>query len=395
MTVEYNPFSPEVMRDPHPIYKRLRDEAPAYYVEEYDCWALSRFEDIWNASMDSEHYSCKLGTTASQLLTKKQPVTPMLNLMDPPQHTHLRSRVRKHFSPQAIRNLEGMIRQLAVDCLEAARDKGEIDVLGDFASQISVKVACTVTGIPLEDGDMLNGLVWRFFKREPGIEGMSPDGIQAMGELFEYFKELSRARRKSASDSDDVVNLLNEVEIDDEKLVDEAIASHLSMFIIGGSETFPKVFANAIRRLAEHPDQRAECAADPALLPNAFQEALRYDMPTQFLCRMVTKPVEYYGQTLKPGQPVLYLYPSANRDEREFDNPDTFDIQRDIPRILSFGHGTHSCIGIHVAKMEGRICLEETLKRVPEYAVDLGRAERLVTDFVQGYAALPITFKPY
>ena len=211
-----------------------------------------------------------------------------------------------HFALAPIRNLEAMIRKLAVDCLEAARDKGEIDVLGDFASQISVKVACTVTGIPLEDGEMLNDLVWRFFKREPGIDGMTPDGIQAMKELSEYFKALSRSRRKSGSDEDDVVNLLNEVEIDGEKLVDDAIASHLSMFIIGGAETFPKVFANAIRRLAEHPDQRAECAADPDLTPSAFQEALRFDMPTQFLCRMVTKPVEYHGQTLKPGQPVLY-----------------------------------------------------------------------------------------
>ncbi len=395
MSVEYNPFSAEVMRDPHPIYKRLRDEAPAYYIAEYDAWALSRFEDIWNASMDSEHYSCKQGTTASQLLTKKQPATPMLNLMDPPQHTHLRGKVRKHFSPQAIRNLEAMIRRLATECLEAARDKGEIDVMGDFASQISVKVACTVTGIPLEDGDLLNGLVWRFFKREPGIDGMTPDGIAAMGELFEYFTKLSHSRRKSLSDADDVVNLLNAIEIDDEKLDDAAIASHLSMFIIGGSETFPKVFANAVRHLAEHPEQRAECAADPSLIPNAFQEALRYDMPTQFLCRMVTKPVEYHGQTLKAGQPVLYLYPSGNRDDREFEKPDVFDIHREIPRILSFGHGTHACIGIHVAKMEGKVCLEETLKRIPEYRVHLDRAERLVTDFVQGYAALPISFEPY
>ncbi|MEE9609049.1 MAG: cytochrome P450, partial [Myxococcota bacterium] len=123
-------------------------------------------------------------------------------------------------------------------------------------------------------------------------------------------------------------------------------------------------------------------------------EILRYDMPTQFLCRSVINDVEIRGKTLKVGQPVLFLYPSANRDEREFRDPDRFDIKRDIPRLLSFGHGTHACIGIHVAKMEGKVCLEETLRRIPEYEVHLDRAQRLVTDFVQGYASLPISFRP-
>jgi cytochrome P450 len=144
--------------------------------------------------------------------------------------------------------------------------------------------------------------------------------------------------------------------------------------------------------LAQHPGQRAEVARDPSLVPNAFLEGLRYRMPTQFLCRVVTKDVVVQGQTLRPGQPVLFLYPSANRDEREFANPDVFDVHRSIPRLLSFGQGTHACIGIHVAKMEGKVMLEELLRVAPEYEVDLDRAERLVTDFVQGFARLPIRF---
>jgi len=390
--VHYNPFSEDVMRDPYPIYARLRAEAPVYPIEEYDAWAYSKFEDIWQASMDNEHYSCAQGTTSAHLLTKVQPVTPMLNLMDPPQHTKLRSQVRKHFAPAAIRKLEPTIREIVTGCLDEAAAKGELDVMGGLSSQVSVKVACMVVGIPLEDGDLLNDLVWRFFKREPGIEGMTPDGLEAMNELFAYFTELSKRRKQSGSRADDVVNLLNEIEIDGEKLDDFAIASHLSMFIIGGSETFPKVFANAMRWLGAHPDQRAELVADPALIPNAFQEVLRYDMPTQFLCRMVVKDLELRGQKIRAGQPVLFLYPSANRDEEEFADPDRFDIHREIPRLLSFGHGTHACIGLHVAKLEGRICLEETLRRIPEYEVDWDGAERLVTDFVQGFAKLPIRF---
>jgi cytochrome P450 len=237
----------------------------------------------------------------------------------------------------------------------------------------------------------MNDLVWRFFKREPGIDGMSPDGLKAMEEMFAYFTKISQERRKQGQRTGDIIELLNEIEIGGAKLDDFSIASHISMFIIGGSETFPKVFANSIRRLGEHPDQRAECAKDPSLIPNAFLEGLRFDMPTQFLCRTLTREHEIRGQKLRPGQPILFLYPSANRDEDEFQDPDRYDIHRSIPRLLSFGHGTHMCIGIHAAKLEGRVLLEETLKRIPEYEIHLDEAERLVTDFVQGYASFPIT----
>jgi cytochrome P450 len=220
---------------------------------------------------------------------------------------------------------------------------------------------------------------------------MTPDGLAAFGELDAYFRDLIQQNRKHPGPAS-VLKTLLEIELDGEKLDDTAIASHLTMLIIGGAETFPKTFANIVRRLAEHPGQRAECVADPSLIPDAFTEGLRYDMPTQFLCRVVTKDLEFHGKTMKPGQPVLFLYPSGNHDEREFENPDAFDIHRKPARILSFGYGPHSCIGINVARLEARVCLEETLKAIPEYELDVTGAERLVTDFVQGYAKLPVTF---
>ena len=389
--VQYNPFSEEVMRDPHPIYKQMRKEAPVYHIEEYDAWALSKFDDIWACSMDAKHFSAAQGTTSAHLLTKVQPVTPMLNLMDPPQHTQLRSQMRHHFTPAAIGKLEPVIREVARTNLEAALERGELDVMSDLASKVSVTVACMVTGIPLEDTEHMNDLVWRFFGREPGVDGMTADGLAAMEEMFGYFAQLSEKRRVEG-DRDDLVSLLNNVEIDGQKLDTASIASHISLLIIGGSETLPKVFASAVQWLGEHPDQRAEVAANPELVPNAFLEVLRYDMPTQFLCRTVTNEIEIRGKKLKPGQPVLYLYPSANRDEDEFENPDSFDVKRQIPRLLSFGHGTHLCLGIHAAKLEGRVLIEELLAKRPEYQLDLARSERLVTDFVQGYASLPVTF---
>ena len=389
--VEYDPFSEEVMRDAAPIYKQLRDEAPAYHCEKWDCWAISRFEDIWKASGDTKHFTATKGTTSAHLLTKVQPVTPMLNLMDPPDHSKLRSAVRGYFAAPDVAPLESLIRKMARESLEEAKGRGGLDAMGEFASKVAVSVACTVNGLPVEDGPFLNDLVWRFFKRAPGVEGMTEDGMAAFGELDVYFRNLISERRKGPKQNS-VLGTLIEIEIDGEKLDDTAIASHLTMLIIGGAETFPKTFANFLKRLAEHPDQRAECVAKPELIPDAFTEGLRYDMPTQFLCRVVTKEIEFHGKTMKPGQPILFLYPSGNHDEREFENPDVFDIHRKPPRILSFGYGPHSCIGINVARLEAKVCIEETLKAAPEYALDLENAERLVTDFVQGYAKFPITF---
>ncbi len=390
--VEYNPFSDEVVKgDPLPIYKRLRDEAPAYYLEDYDTWALSRFEDIWKASADMKHLTAAHGTTSAHLLTKVQPVTPMINNMDPPDHTRLRSAFRKPFAAPEVAKLEPLIRTIAEERLEAARDRGGLDVIHDMTAHVAVSVACTISGLPPEDGPYLNDLVWRFFKREEGHDGATEAGLEAMNEMFAYFHEQIAARRK-AGPKQDVLEILLQFEQDGAKLDDDALASHLAMLIIGGSETFPKTFASLVRRLWENPDQRKLCIDDPALVPDAYNEGLRYDMPTQFLMRLVAKPVEFAGAQMSEGQAIMFLYHSGNHDEREFPDPDRFDILRRPPRIMSFGYGPHSCLGVNVARLEGRICLESLLARFPDYEVDLPASERLLTEFVQGYWKLPITF---
>jgi len=391
--VDYNPFADEVVHgDPLPVYKRLRDEAPAYYLEEFDAWALSRFADIWQASADMKHLTAAKGTASAQLLTKVQPVTPMINTMDAPDHTRLRSAFRPHFAAPAVAALEPLIRRIARERLAAARDAGRLDVIHDFSAHVAVTVACTISGLPPEDGPALNDLVWRFFKREEGVRGMTEDGLAALSELFAYF-HAQIARRRREGPRDDVLQRLLAFEQDDRPLDDDALASHLSMLIIGGSETFPKTLATIVRRLAQHPDQRRRCVLDPALIPDAYNEGLRYDMPTQFLMRQVKHPVELAGVKMREGQGVMFLYHSGNHDEREFPDPDRFDILRRPPRILSFGYGPHSCLGVNVARLEGRICLEELLALAPEYAVDEAGAERLVTEYVQGYWKLPIALE--
>jgi hypothetical protein len=390
--LDYDPFAEWVRQDPHPVYKRLRDEAPAYYMAKYDAWALSRFQDIWDASSDPDSYSTARGVAPAQVLTREQPVTPMLNTLDPPAHTQLRSVIRQCFLPRHLRSLAPVARKLFEDLLEQVVDRGECDVVADLGSPLSVRVACMAIGLPTSDASYLNRLVTAFFHHDPDSEGMAPEGLSALQELTDYCLHRIREARRRPQDRPEAIHALARFELDGRRFSDEDAASHVTMLVIGGSETFPKTLASGVLRLWEHPDQRRACAADPSRIPGAYNEIVRFDMPTQFLCRTLKRDVELHGQRLRKGQSAIFLYASANRDEREFADPDRFDVGRRPQRILSFGAGTHQCLGTHVARMEGRLTLESILSRIPDYEVDLERAIRLRTEFVQGFSSLPIRF---
>ena len=303
--VDYHPFSQQVIDDPHAIYARLREEDPCFHLEEWDCYFLSRFEDIWQASMDGERYSTEEGTTIAQLITGVQPVTPMLNNINPPRHTRMRTQVAAYFTPGRVRKQQPAIQEIVDRAFDEVKDRPEADLFNDFANKVSVKVACLANGFPMEDSDMLNSLVWRFFAREEGVDGMTQDGVAAMGEMFAYFGELISTRRARGVSDGSVVDLIIGMDLDGTGPFDiESASSHLSMFLIGGAETFPKTFASVVHRLWQHPDQRAELARDPNLIPGAYQEGLRYDMPTQFLMRRLKGEVQFHGKTLKPGSNV-------------------------------------------------------------------------------------------
>jgi len=177
------------------------------------------------------------------------------------------------------------------------------------------------------------------------------------------------------------------------RIPDEEVAANLSLLLIGGTDTLPKVIANTLQRLARNPDQRARVVADPGLTLDAFHEALRIDMPTQYMCRALLADAELHGQKLRAGQPIVLLYASANRDEREFPDPETFRLDRRPPRSLGFSHGTHACLGLHAARAEARIGIEEFLARFPHYQVLEDRIERFETEFVQGCAKMPIRLR--
>ncbi len=388
--VEYDPFATEIREDPLPTYRRLRDEAPAYFMPHYDAWALSRFEDIWDASSNPA-FSASRGTAPAQLLTREQPVSPMINCMDPPEHTRLRAVIRRCFLPAHVRRIEISALQLVEAILDRAAKRGELDVVTELGSELAVAMACLAIGLHLEDGPELALLVQRFFQHEPATEGMTADGLIALGELQTFCEERIRARRRSGHSGADALSAIASFERSDGRgFTDAEAGSHAAMLVIGASETIPKVLANGVLRLWEHPEQRALLAHEPERIPAALDEILRFDMPTQFLGRRLLREVGLHGERMRTGQSVIFLYASANRDEREFERPDDFRVTRKPPRILSFGAGTHQCLGRHVATMEGRVALTALLRRFPHYSVDLAHSVRLRTEFVQGFASLPI-----
>jgi len=394
MTIEYDPFDERVRKDPLPYYQRLRDEAPVYALPQYGAFALSRFADIWDCSSHPS-FSAATGTTPAQVLTGDQPVTPMLNVMDPPDHTRLRAIVRKAFLPRNVRALEPTARQLFDRLLDEACERGEeCDVVKDLGARLSVQVACLAIGLPPGDGPHLHELVQRFFEHDPDTGGMTESGMAALQEMAAYAEEIARERRRKPSDGTEAMNGLLQFETAEGRpLTDAEIGSHTTMLIIGGSETFPKTLANGVVRLWQNPEQRRLLVEEPQRIPGAYDEVLRYDMPTQFLCRRLTDDVTLHDTTMPAGSGVMFLYASANRDPREIERPDDFDVTRKTQRFLSFGAGTHACLGTHVARMEGRVTLEALLDRFPEYEVDLAGAERFNTEFVQGYSSLRVQLR--
>jgi len=394
--LHYDPYSEEALRDPYPIYKRLRDEKPAYYIEEYDAWALSRFEDIWNASMDMKSYSvAAAGASTGHLLTRQLPVNPSMMHTDPPDHTRLRSQIKAPFTKQQVATLEPAVRRIVRDQLARIAERGEGDALTDLSQPVATRVTCVILGLPESDAPQLEETVNRIFEREPDTTGLPESSIAAFGQLDAYFLERVRERRRNPSDADDMLNRHLRVELSDRRPSDEEIAAYMTTLLIGGVETFPKVFAGGVVRLDLLRDQRTMLVENPSLIPNAIDEIGRYELPLQMLGRTVVRDVEFHGEKFRAGQPVMFLYASAHRDEREFDDPDTFDVRRSLARVLTFGRGTHACIGQHLALLEGRILLKEMLAAMPDYEVDIDGCERAQSEWMQGYNGVPIRFRPF
>jgi cytochrome P450 len=315
---------------------------------------------------------------------------PSVNQLDGVDHTRLRKALHPFFAKHRVAALEGEVRALARECLAAARG-GVLDAARELAEPVAAHVACRLLDLPREDAPRFQRWVARYMANAPGDLGRSPDALAAALEMNAWLAERVRERRAGAArDGARVVDRLLEARVGGRALSDLEIASHLQTLVIGGTETTPKVVAAALLRLHQSPSQRAAVQEGRARASDAFEEALRLDSPTQFMARTLARDRELDGKRMRAGQGVLLLYASANRDEREFPEPERFDVLRRPKRMLGFGHGAHLCLGLHVARLEARIVLEEVLARAPRYAVDEAGVVRVASDQMRGIASLPL-----
>ena len=399
--VGYDPFAVDVMTDPYPVYRELRARHRVAPLPEYDAYALTRFDDVWKVLTDRDRFSIFEGPVFHReaLLRHHEgpPVTtpsrplPTFSMLDPPAHTQVRQALLGPFRPRAVTPLEPTVRDLARARLDALADRATFDVRHDYASPVAAQVAALQLGFPIEDAELLVAWVNAFVARDPDVAGISDAGQAAHAELHAYLVDLVAERRATRGDAPpDLIDDLCAYSGAHGPLDDSEIAVQLSTLFIGGSETLPKTVAGGAYELWRRPDQRDALAADPALVPNAFEEMLRHQLPLQFVGRTLLVDSEVAGVEMRAGQRVVLLLICANRDEVEFTDPEQFDARRVMERHLGFGHGVHVCIGAHVARLEGVVLVQELLARHPRYEVDEPGLARECSEFHVGWARMPI-----
>jgi cytochrome P450 len=391
--VVWNPLDPSYKTDPHPIWRRLRDEAPLYRDEQYDFWALSRFDDVMAASVDPRTYSSAHGTVL-EMMSEKFTGGGQMIFLDQPEHTMLRRLVSRAFTPRRVAGLENQVRELCAALLDQHKDGQEFDYVADFGALVPANVIAMLLGVPESDRPHVRETIDAIFHLEPGMGMVNDISVQAMGTLYSYLSDLMAERRAHPCDdmlSDLVAAELTEPDGTHRRLTPQEATDFGILLVAAGTETVARLLGWAGAVLADFPDQRTELAAEPALIPNAVEELLRFESPSPVQGRWTTAEVELYGQTVPAGSKVLLLTGSAGRDERVFPDADRFDARRRFDQHLSFGYGIHFCLGAALARLEGKVAIEETLARFPEWEVDHARSVFLFTSTVRGYSNLPIS----
>ena len=387
----YDPYDYAIDTDPHPTFKRLRDEAPVYWNEQYGFWALSRFHDVLAASIDHETFSSARGTVI-ELMDHPMANPPMI-FMDPPQHTRFRKLVRRTFTRRSVSGLEGRIRQLCAGFLDRFVGSGGFDYVADFGARLPVMVISSLLGAPEEDQEQLRRWSDLALHREPGETGLSQAALDASKDIFDYWQRQIDERRRHPGD--DVMSDLAHADLEQDdgttrKLSDGELHAFYGLISAAGNETVARFLGWAATLLARNPGERAKLVSDPGLIPNAVEEILRYEAPSPVQGRWVTRDVELHGTVVPKGSKMTLLTAAGNRDERKFEDPDRLDVTRKIDQHLSLGFGIHFCLGASLARLEGRVALEETLRRFPTWTIDEDGLEWVHTSTVRGYAKVPL-----
>ena len=375
--------------DPFPAFKWMRDNAPAYFDEPGAVWGITRYADIKEISKDPDTFSNAGG------IRPDSDALPMMIDTDAPEHVRRRRLVSEGFTPRRIRESEEGIRTICDAIIDRVCESGSADFVRDIAAPLPMIVIGNMLGVAPEDRDAL--LRWS----DDMLKGLgSPDpgaldrATVAAGEYAEYILAVAEQRRRD-SQSGDLIGTLVHAEIEGDRLDEQSLIYESLLILIGGDETTRHVISGGMYELLCHPDQRAMLASDRTLMPGAMEEMLRWVSPIKNMARQMTKDVEFGGQTLHKGEKLLLLYPSANRDERVFDDPETFDITRSPNEHMAFGFGSHFCLGNRLARMELAVMFDRLLDRLPDLALaDDKEPPKRAANFVSGYETMPVVFTP-
>ena len=397
----YHPFDPTVMADPRPYYRTLRDQHPVYYIEDLDTYALSRFDDVWAVlEINDGTFVASEGTLpAAAVLARRNdgPVAdpplhplPFHANFDAPLYDDVRRCTAGQFRPRSANLFEGRIRELANQRLDALLPLGRFDLTQDYGGIVAASIVCELVGLPADLAADVLSTVNAGSLAQPGS---GVEVANARPGYLEYLTPVVQRVRAGAHDGPlpIVENLLAYRLPDGSALTDTEVATQMLGVFIGGTETVPKIAAHGLWELSRHPDQLAAVRADPAAnVPVAREEIIRYCAPAQWFARTLRRPFTIHGTTMAPGQRIISLLASANRDEREYPDPEAFSWDRPIPRSLAFGRGQHFCLGYHLARLEIAVLISEWLRRVPDYRIDEAGAQRPPSSFQWGWNSVPV-----
>jgi cytochrome P450 len=389
----YDPFAPDFPARAHAVYRVLRDEHPVYHNAQRDFWALSRFDDVWAATLDNEAFSVEGVEEAQSLL-------PMLNYLDPPRHDALRALVSRAFTARRVARMEPDVRAIARELLDDFAARGSCELLRDYATPLPGRVIAALIGVPEERRPEFLRWTHSMVETDPA-RSITETIREPSARIYAEFERLLAERR--ARRRDDLMSALLDAEIDGERLSDPEILGFCYQLIVAGNDTTTNLIGNGAVLLAEHPEQRARLVAEPRLIPGAIEEMLRFESPAQALPRRARpRPagpwarggaLELHGRRIPAGARVLLVWAAANRDEREFESPERFDALRKLPRHLAFGHGVHFCLGASLARLEARVAFEELLARIPDYRV-AGVPGWITSRWARAHDAIELEFAP-
>jgi len=390
--VYWDPYRRDLAIDPYPMFRRMREETPVYYNEEYDFYALSRLADVETCFRDRESFSSAHGDILEFIKAKATMPDAVFIHQDPPKHTAYRSLMQRIITPKRMFSIEQDIRRLTAQALDPLVGSEGFDFILDLGAQVPMRAISMLLGIPEQDQEAIRESVDARLRTETGkpIDLAAQQNMQeqAMANFAEYI------RWREKHPSDDMMTELLQTEFKDpsgvmRRLTHEEIVAIVNVIAGAGNETTNRLIGWMGKTLAEHPDQRRDLVNNPGLIPQAIEELLRFEPPGPAIAREVVRDLEIHGTRIPAGSAMIMLVASANRDASRFVDGDRFDIHREARPHMGFGHGIHVCIGAPLARLEGRVVLEEVLKRFPEWDVDLDNAELSSTSTVRGWDTLP------